>query len=416
VPQPFSRCRRRTTTALGLMLVMGMASGSVDGRAESGGLDAGDERSEPAAGAPTRQRVRAFFSGHSLLDNPLPNWIEAMAQSRGDSLGWQQQIVLGSPIRIRTRGEEPSARDHSGYRLGRSRAGGPIDVLRELEQPVQLAPGEKYDRLVITERPDLLGAMQWEGTLEYLRDYHERVVQQNSEASTLLYQVWPEIDRKDPTAWIRYVEKELLVWECLAARVNEPLEAAGRRDRVRVVPAGLALGALVQRALDGDLPGVEGTVAQKIDAIFVDDLHLTPIGIYLMAAMHYGALFDRSPVGAGGAAPIPPALLPLLQGVAQDTLSAYRARASRAPTFAECSTRIAQEVCPAYHRIRGHAARAERCELWTQPDNPLAGGPPPDLSSSRQRWSWGIVLAVLAALGWGWARYRRAYPGRPARG
>jgi hypothetical protein len=310
VPLPFSRSRRRTTVAFGL--VLGMASGSVDGRAESGGLDAGAERSEPAAGAPTRQRVRAFFSGHSLLDNPLPNWIEAMAQSRGDSLGWQQQIVLGSPIRIRTRGEEPSARDHSGYRLGRSRAGGPIDVLRELEQPVQLAPGEKYERLVITERPDLLGAMQWEGTLEYLRDYHERVVQQNSEASTLLYQVWPEIDRKDPTAWIRYVEKELLVWECLAARVNEPLEAAGRRDRVRVVPAGLALGALVQRAIDGDLPGV-------------DDLHLTPIGIYLMAAMHYGALFDRSPVGAGGAAPIPPALLPLLQGLARDTLSAYRA-------------------------------------------------------------------------------------------
>jgi hypothetical protein len=413
VPQPLSRSRRRCTGALGLALVL--ASGITESRAESGAPDAGGERTGEEGGPQARQRVRAFFSGHSLLDNPLPNWIEAMALSRGDSLGWQQQIVLGSPIRIRTRGEDPKARDPAGYRLGRSRAGGPIDVLRELEQPVQLAPGEKYDRLVITERPDLLGAMQWEGTLEYLRDYHERVVRQNSEASTLLYQVWPEIDRDDPTTWIRYVERELLAWECLAARVNEPLEAAGRRDRVRVVPAGLALGALVQRALDGGVPGVEGTVAQKLDAIFVDDLHLTPMGVYLMAAVHYGALFDRSPVGAAGAAPVPAELLPLLQSLAWDTLSAYRPRALRAPSFAECSARIEQEVCPAYQRIHGHAARAERCEIWAQPDNPLAGGPPPDLASSRLRWGTAVLLVALAALGFGWARYRSAHLRRRAR-
>src|SRR5690606_22891908 len=141
------------------------------------------------------------------------NWIEAMAVARGDSLGWQQQIVLGSPIRIRTRGEEPEAPGFTGYQLGRSRAGGPIDVLRELEHPVQLAPGERYDPLVIAERVDLLGTMQWEGTLPYLRDFHERLAQHEPRATTLLYQVWPEIDRKDPAAWVEYVETELFAWE-----------------------------------------------------------------------------------------------------------------------------------------------------------------------------------------------------------
>jgi hypothetical protein len=369
-----------------------------------------------AAAPRSTLRVRAFFSGHSLLDNPLPNWIEAMAQSRGDSLGWQQQIVLGSPIRIRTRGEDPAAREYSGYRLGRSRAGGPIDVLRELEQPLQLAPGEKYDRLVITERPDLLGTMQWEGTIEYLRDYHDRVVQQNPDASTLLYQVWPDIDRRNPTEWLRYVDQELFAWECVAARVNERLEASGRRDRVRVVPAGLALRALVQLALDGGLPGVEANVAHELDAIFVDDLHLRPIGVYLMAAMHYGVLFGKSPVGAAGPATLNPALVPLLQRLAWDTLSGYQTPSRPAPSFTECSARIAQDICPAYQRIHGHAERAERCGLWTQPDNPLAGGPPPDLSPSKLGWGSGMLLVVLAALSFGWVRYRSAFARRGVSG
>jgi hypothetical protein len=224
------------------------------------------------------------------------------------------------------------------------------------------------------------------------------VVQQNPEASTLLYQVWPDIDRSDPAEWLRYVETELFAWECVAARVNEPLEAAGRRDRVRVVPAGLALGALVQHAIEGDLPGVGGTVTQKLDALFVDDLHLTPVGVYLMASIHYGALFDRSPVGGAGAEPVDPALVPLLQRLAWDTLSAYRARGQRQPTLAECSTRIAQEVCPAYQRIHGHAERVERCELWIRADNPLAGGPPPDLLASNRRWRWGVLLAAVTAV------------------
>jgi hypothetical protein len=378
------------------------SGGEAHARPDAGEHDAGSGRSQADSAARAGRRVRAFFSGHSLLDNPLPNWVEAMATSRGESLGWQQQIVLGSPIRVRTRGEDPGAREHSGYRLGRSRAGGPIDVLRELEQPLQLAPGEKYDRLVITERPDLLGAMQWEGTLEYLRDYHERVVQQNPGASTLLYQVWPDIDRADPMQWVRYVEKELFAWECLAARANEPLEAAGRRDRVHVVPGGLALGALVTRALAGDLPGVEGTVAQKLDAIFVDDLHLTPMGVYLIAAVHYGALFDHAPASAARVERVSPALVPILQRIAWETLSAYRARGSPQPTFAECSARIARDVCPAYHRIHHHAARAERCELWTQPNSPLKLGAAPGLSQSSPLGRWGIALVavgLLAALG-----------------
>lgn len=407
--------------ALGLLMLAPAPS-----HAQSAGADAGSARSKgaPTNGAPATEttaaprpgrRVRAFFSGHSLLDNPLPNWIEAMALSRGDSLGWQQQIVLGSPIRIRTRGEDPEGHAFEGYRLGRSRAGGPIDVLGELANPVQLAPGERYDHLVIAERVDLLGTMQWEGTIAYLRDYHDRVARHAPNATTLLYQVWPEIDRRDPAAWIGYVETELFAWECVAARVNDGLAAESRPARVRVVPAGLALAGLVGRAIDGHIPGVEGSVAQRVDAIFKDDLHLTPMAIYLMAAMHYGVLFDESPVGVAGAEGVAPELLPLLQSLAESTLAAYRSRAERPPTLDSCVARIADDVCPAYHRIHGRAARAERCELWRAPDGPLAGGLPAGASLLSFGWRSAAALVMLAAAGWGWLRFRGAYPHR-ARG
>src|SRR5262245_23560499 len=104
----------------------------------------------PVSGA--HSRVTAFFSGHSLLDNPMPDWVELIAQSRGDSLGWEEQIVLGSPIRVRTRGDDPDASSWPGFSLGKSKSGKGIDVLAELKSPTALSHGEKYERLLITER------------------------------------------------------------------------------------------------------------------------------------------------------------------------------------------------------------------------------------------------------------------------
>ncbi len=318
--------------------------------------------------------MRAFFSGHSLLDNPLPDWIELIAESKGASLGWEEQIVLGSPIRVRTKGDEPDAAGYTGYQLGKSKSGGKIDVLRELKAPAALLPGEKYDRLVITERNDLIGTMRWENTIGHLRHFHDRLVEQNAAASTLLYQCWPDIDKTNAAAWLRYVEQELFAWECIAAQVNHSLAAAKRADRVSVVPGGLALSKLVQRVLAGELPEVAGTPKQRLDAIFADHVHLQPLGIYLLASVHYAALFGDSPVGGAAPPEIPAALRPVLQQLAWDTVQAYRARATRPPALGECRSRIASEVCPAYYRFQDKAEKVAQCEEWASPDGPLSGG------------------------------------------
>lgn len=375
------------------------------GLAEAAALGAGSPPGAPVATAATNRRARVFFSGHSLLDNPLPDWVEAIAKSRGESMGWQEQIVLGSPIRVRTKGNDPDASGFSGYRLGKSKGGGKSDVLNELARPTQLAPGEKYERLVITERTDLLGAIQWEGTIPNLRHFHDRVVEQNPSAGSSLAEVWPEIDKQDANAWLAYVKGELFVWECVAARVNDALSADKRTDRVEVIPAGLALVELVQRALGGGVPGVAGTPRQRLDAIFADDVHLTPLGIYLLASLHYAALFGTSPVGAAGVPGVDPAAVPLLQQIAWDTLSGYRLRAARAPTLAECTTRVASELCPAYHLFRGKPENVIRCKGWKAADGPFASvDSAPSERPAFVRWGAGLAALLLVGVAYHWQR------------
>jgi hypothetical protein len=328
----------------------------------------GTVSSKPPAG----QRLRVFYSGHSLLDNPLPDWTELIAVSRGDSLGWQEQIVIGSPIRVRTKGDDAKAAGFPGYQLGKSKGGGKIDVLRELQAPTALAHGEKYERLVITERNDLLGTIQWEGTIGYLRHFHDRIVEHGEQGRSLLYQVWPDIDKKNAAAWLAYVEQELFVWECVAARVNQSLAAERRGDRVDVIPGGLALRELVRRALAGEVPGVTGTPRARLDAIFGDEVHLQPLGVYLLAAVHYAVLFGKTPVGGAAPREVDRATVPLLQRIAWETVEGYRSRSAASPTLTECRSRIASDVCPAYQRLRGRPEKVTQCTAWASPQGPLA--------------------------------------------
>jgi hypothetical protein len=317
-----------------------------------------------------RRTARVLFSGHSLLDNPMPDWVESIAQSRGDTLEWEEQIIIGAPIRIRTRGDDPNASDWPGYSQGKNRNGNGKDLLAELASPTELSSGTKYDTLLITERNDLLLAIQYENTIGYLRDYHDRVVAQNSASSSLLYQVWPEIDRANPTPWVEYVRQELYAWECVAQQVNGSLEAAGRSDRVGVIPGASALATLVERALAGDVPGIDGSPADRLGAVFEDNVHLAPAGTYLLSALHYAALFGRSPAGASAPSEVPAEQATALQNIAWDVLSRYRATATPwAHSLSECRQRLATVVCPAYFALVGGSGGS--CGDWANDDSPL---------------------------------------------
>jgi hypothetical protein len=310
-----------------------------------------------------------------LLDNPMPDWVELIADSRGDKLGWEEQIVLGSPIRVRTRGDDAKASGWFGYSLGKNRSGSGLDLLAELKQPSRLAAGEKYDTLLIAERADILLSIEWENTVGYLRSFHERLTAQNPNARTLLYQVWPQIDYDKADLWLRYVRQELFGWECVAATVNAGLAASGRKAAISVVPGALALAALIEQPSGAGIPGNPRS-RERVAAIFSDDAHLKPLGIYLLSALHYAAIFGKSPAGAAAPPELPDAAAaPTLQRIAWDVFTRYHARGTPwAHPLEECRAQAARSFCPAYFEYHKRPGSSASCQDWAGADSPFSAG------------------------------------------
>ncbi len=360
----------------GASLADGGGGGSVDGgRAE------GDARAEGGrggdAGVPFGPRARAnvLFSGHSLLDNPVPDWVGDIASAKGDTLNWEQQNVVGSPLRVRTRGNGSSG--WSGYSLGKNRTGSNRDLLAELATPSTIPAGERYDSLLVTERHDPLETVRWENTVGYLRHFHDRLAAHQSDARTYFYQVWPDIDKAAPAPWVTYQTTELLLWECIVGKVNLTLEADSRPKNVVVIPGSVALARLVTAALADEVPGVSGTQRQKLDAIFSDNVHLTPIGQYFIAAVHYASLFGKPPAGAAAADPVAAATAAFLEALAWTAVTDYAdGDFAGARPMSECRARIASEVCPAFYSIRN--LQAQSCTQWADANGPFRF-PDPDL-------------------------------------
>ncbi len=219
-----------------------------------------------AAAAPAPQRL--FYSGHSLLDDPLPGDVAAIAVSLGTPLqSWQKHTPAGSSIRDR------------------------------LVLGGQARPGVGFDTLLVTEQHTLVGNLVWNHSARELRRLHDGFIAANPHGRTWLYASW--LNRSaDTQRWIAYERAASPVWQCLTTRLNADLAAESRGERIAFLPAAALLAGLVERVQRGELPGVG--VAQ----LFGDDVHLSALGSYFMSLVVFATLFERSPVGAA----IPPGL------------------------------------------------------------------------------------------------------------
>lgn len=295
--------------------------------------------------------LRAFYSGHSLSDG-IPAEVQAIAQSRGQSLDYEFQSIPGSLIRQRTKGEDADAPDWPGFRAGNNRGGSGLNVEAELQRRPAHGPNPTaYDALVVTERHDLPYAIYREHTIDYLRVLQNRLIEGNAQAQSYLYHSWLEIDLDAPEHFVAYERAALPLWECVASAVNRGLAADGRRDRLRVLPGATALAELVEQLARGTLPGASGATArERVQPLFSDHVHLTPLGRYFMGAVHYAVLFGQSPEGSPAPAGVPAELARELQRVAWQHVSAYAPRADAAAQRGAqvCTDYAVQVMCPAF--------------------------------------------------------------------
>lgn len=324
--------------------------------------DTTTDTGEPPAGWMPRDTARVFLSGHSLTDNPLPDFVLEIADSLGTDFNFNEQIGLGSPIRVRTLGDSWDNLDWPGYKTGKNREGSNMDVIAELKDPQTLGAGERYDTLVITERHDILDTIRWEDTAGLLRHYHDRLIDGNPDAHTLLYHSWLDIDKAAPQQWIDHEKNALYAWECVASKINLVLADEGRSDRITTLPVGAALVDLVEHVLADEVAGISGTTPEKMNAIFNDNVHLTPLGVYYAALVTYAAVFRSSPVGAVVPPGVDPGAAADLQSIAWDFVrDYYTAPNPGVHTMEECRSFVSETVCPSFWTLLGDPGKIANC-------------------------------------------------------
>jgi hypothetical protein len=346
-----------------------------------------------------------FWSGHSLLAPPIPDFLEAISNGFGVRMGWNLHMMAGASLEARTRGRPPELTGWPGYRQGDNRAGQNMDVIAEFRNPQTLESG-RYDVLVITEVHDFLYWLLRNDTVRLLRHYHERFIEGNAAGQTFFYQAWLDyLDKENPQTWMDYERAAAPVWQCIATRVNTSLTAEGRTDQLKFLPASLALVELVDRATSGTgLPGITaGTVGATMERIFRDKVHLSELGSYYIALVSYAFIYGKSPEGAWVPAGIDEVQAATLQNLAWAFYSDYQAT-NKALSLADCRALVRDSFADTYwryiqerersadvpwhkalqQRATGDARRIDNTRQWVQgfaedaPDNPLRFDPDSD--------------------------------------
>ena len=332
---------------------------------------------EPASVSDETNGAQVLFSGHSLIDNPLPEWVELIARSQGKKIAWEEQIVIGSPVRVRTRGDNSQSSGWDGYRYGKNRNSDGMNIIEELRNPTHIRTRQPYDTLVLAEINGSLSAVIWENSIGYLRHFHDRLLDGNLQGRTLYVHTWMPIENAHVPAWVEHEKGASTVWQCVVEKVKLTLQAEDRPARLSIVPAGLALAVLVEKAIEGKLETIRGTTQQKLDEIFRDNVHLTDPGIYFIAAVHYSAIYRQSPEGAAAPPTVPGALAKELQAVAWEVTRDFMKKATAQPlTMPECRRVIVERVCQTYWSLNKAHSEINRCQSFFAQSHANAEGSP----------------------------------------
>ena len=301
-----------------------------------------------------------FISGHSLTDNPYADYLVHITKSFGMNSEYNQQIVIGSPLRVRTRGNDPDSKHFSGYQLGKNREGSGMEILKELKNHGTIQ-SQQYDYLIITERHDLVSVVTWEGTDRYLRHYRDQFMM-SSNGKVYFFVPWLGIkNRKDIDSWVVYEESALKAWECIVAKVNHDL-VLEQSSPVYIIPTNVALVELVKRLLSGPVVEELGGRSNfdRLSLLFSDDVHLTKLGAYYIALVTYASVFDSSPEGAWFPKEISKKMALYLQHVAWDFVS-NKIPSIPSSDLGRCSALFAESFCNIYWDYIGQSQHTPSC-------------------------------------------------------
>jgi hypothetical protein len=226
--------------------------------------------------------------------------------------------------------------------------------------------------------------LMWNDTVRYLRLFHDALMTGNRAGQTYFYHPWLDVNKSAPGAWITYEKQAVAAHSCIADRVNYSLEREGRTERIRNIPTSGALVALVERAINQGIPGMStGTTAERLNQIFVDNVHPTDFAWYYLSLVSYASIYHRSPAELPYRPDsIPAAAMPVLRTLAWDYVRQYET-GYVAKTPAQCADLMVNSFCAAFRTVTGDDPSGCRARFQqTSTDNPFYY----DAASDRSYW------------------------------
>lgn len=248
--------------------------------------------------------LRVILSGHSLTD-PMGQALPRLVQAAG---GPEDRIALstipGAPLdwRWNNRTAPPDARD---------------DIAG-------------FDVMVQTERVSLSGTRRWHNSDEEALRWARHGWNEGAGgagAEVLLYASWVSLDtgpgfdthgdEDRSLPWRIRLDREFAGWEEIMAHVNahRPADA----PQMRMIPATLVMAAVYDAIAVGSAPGGLHDIRQ----LFTDDIHLSPLGAWLVALIHYAVIYARDPRGLPGPQGASPELVDWAQALVWEVVTGY---------------------------------------------------------------------------------------------
>jgi|GEM_PF-860139 len=237
------------------------------------------EQSQPDVPPPVKITKRSvFFVGHSLINTIMPYMMGKMATSLKYNHSFAYQIINGANLK---------------YNWSNSGKGQGKDARKEI------ATG-KYDTLVITEAVPLDNHTKWSGTNDYAGRFYDLAVKNNKKAQVYLYETWHCINSGTPkgckwdngakVAWRTRLKQDIKKWQGIVDAVNK--KHAGKGPKMLLIPAGQALGNLVDAIQAKKVPGFT-----RKEQLFADDIHMNDAGNFFIALVHLAVIYKQNPAG-----------------------------------------------------------------------------------------------------------------------
>ncbi|TVQ42083.1 MAG: T9SS C-terminal target domain-containing protein [Saprospirales bacterium] len=233
------------------------------------------------------QTTKAFYIGHSLSDQ-IPDMVNSLSIDHTEtSFDWVYQSIPGAPLRwqwqrMKENDYEPLPPHIYGF-----------------YHPTYGLPSGEYDILILTESvPRSFGPWGIEETMVYADSFYQFAVSFNPNIRVYLYEVWHCIESGTPTGcdydidsnpWTQRLADDLPMWESAVDYLNEKYQP---EIPVCLIPGGQGLARLHQEIELGTVPGLT-----SVYELFSDNIHLSDIGKYFIACIHFAMIHNTSPVG-----------------------------------------------------------------------------------------------------------------------